>query len=237
MQLSNFKVLTFDCYGTLIDWEAGILTALQPWTKQHGVDATESELLTIFADSESRYEKAEPDALYTRILALVFRDISVQCGVVPDDGQAEQFARSIQNWPAFPDSRSSLAYLKRYYRLAVISNVDRESFRHSNSKLDVGFDLIVTAQDVGTYKPELRNFQVAIERLAEFGIEEHEILHCAQSLYHDHLPAGDIGLATCWVNRYAGQSGATPSVDLVTIDIEVPDLAALVALHREETAR
>ncbi len=236
MQLTRFKALTFDCYGTLIDWEAGILAALRPWTERHQVSLNDAQLLTLFAESETRHQQAEPDALYPIILSHVFNDIAERCGIKPGPGDAGRFAGSIRDWPAFPDSRSSLTYLKDYYRLAIISNIDRESFRYSNDKLGVEFDLIVTAQDVGSYKPDPRNFQVMIDRLAEIGIERDQILHCAQSLYHDHLPARTMGLATCWVNRYAGRAGATPSVEDVEVDFEVPDLAALVHQHRQEMA-
>jgi 2-haloacid dehalogenase len=145
----------------------------------------------------------------------------------------------VKDWPVFPDSPEALAYLKRHLKLVIVSNVDRASFRHSNAKLGVTFDAIVTADDAGAYKPAPNHFQLALAQLAEMGITQDQVLHVAQSLYHDHVPAQRLGLRTVWVNRRAthGQGGATPAAPVpVTPDGEVPTLAALADLHRNEPA-
>jgi 2-haloalkanoic acid dehalogenase type II len=146
----------------------------------------------------------------------------------------------VKDWPAFPDSPEALAYLQRHYKLVIVSNVDRASFRHSNARLGVTFDAVVTADDAAAYKPALNHFELALAQLAEMGVTRDQVLHVAQSLYHDHVPAKQLGLRTMWVNRRAahGQDGgATPTAPVpVTPDGEVPTLAALVDAHRQERA-
>jgi 2-haloacid dehalogenase len=240
MRLGDFSALTFDCYGTLIDWEAGILTALRPWAAAHTVTVDDETLLAAFGQAESRREAAEPAAPYPQILAGVLRDLAEELGTTASHEEAQAFAGSVQDWPAFPDSAEALAYLQRHYKLVIVSNVDRASFRHSNARLGVTFDAVVTAGDAGAYKPALNHFHLALARLAELGVAKDRVLHVAQSLYHDHLPAKRLGLRTMWVNRRAGRGqggggGATPVAPVpVTPDGEVPTLAALVELHRHE---
>jgi 2-haloacid dehalogenase len=237
MRLGDFSALTFDCYGTLIDWESGILAALRPWAAAHRVEADDELLLAAFARAEARREVAEPTAPYPRILAGVLEDLAEELGATASRQEAETFAGSVKDWPAFPDSADALAYLQRHYKLVIVSNVDRASFRHSNAKLGVTFDAIVTAEDAGAYKPAPNHFHLALAWLAEQGIAKDRVLHVAQSLYHDHVPAKRLGLATMWVNRRAG-GGATPVTSAPTMpDGEVPTLAALVELHRRERAR
>jgi 2-haloacid dehalogenase len=240
MRLGDFSALTFDCYGTLIDWEAGILTALRPWTAGQRVEVDDEELLAAFGRAEARREAAQPAAPYPRILAGVLDDLAEEFGAAASREETETFGGSVKDWPAFPDSTAALAYLRRHYRLVIVSNVDRASFRHSNDRLGVTFDAVVTAEDAGAYKPAPNHFQLALERLAEMGVAKDRVLHVAQSLYHDHVPARRLGLATMWVNRRGdrGQGGgATPATPApVTPDGEVPTLAALVDLHRHEQA-
>jgi 2-haloacid dehalogenase len=240
MRLGDFSALTFDCYGTLIDWEAGILTALRPWTAGQRVEVDDEELLAAFGRAEARREAAEPTAPYPRILAGVLDDLAEEFGAAASREETETFGGSVKDWPAFPDSAAALAYLRRRYRLVIVSNVDRASFRHSNDRLGVTFDAVVTAEDAGAYKPAPNHFQLALERLAEMGVAKDRVLHVAQSLYHDHVPAKRLGLRTMWVNRRGdrGQGGgATPAAPApVTPDGEVPTLAALVDLHRHEQA-
>jgi 2-haloacid dehalogenase len=240
MRLGDFSALTFDCYGTLIDWEAGILTALRPWTAGQRVEVDDEELLAAFGRAEARREAAEPTAPYPRILAGVLDDLAEEFGAAASREETERFGGSVKDWPAFPDSAAALAYLRRHYRLVIVSNVDRASFRHSNDRLGVTFDAVVTAEDAGAYKPAPNHFQLALERLAEMGVAKDRVLHVAQSLYHDHVPAKRLGLRTMWVNRRGdrGQGGgATPAAPApVTPDGEVPTLAALVDLHRHEQA-
>jgi 2-haloacid dehalogenase len=240
LRLGDFSALTFDCYGTLIDWETGILAALRPWTTAHRVEVGDEELLAAFGRAESRREAADPTAPYPRILAGVLEDLAEALGATVSGEEARAFGDSVKDWPVFPDSPEALAYLKRHYKLVIVSNVDRASFRHSNGKLGVTFDAVVTADDAGAYKPAHNHFHLALARLAEMGVPKDRVLHVAQSLYHDHVPAQQLGLRTMWVNRRAahGQDGgATPAAPVpVTPDGEVPTLAALADLHRNEPA-
>ncbi len=238
MRLRDFEALTFDCYGTLIDWERGIVNALRPWRlERHAVGIDDERLLTLYAEAEPRQESLTPDKPYPEILKAVFAEIASTLGVGVADAELDAFGRSVRDWPAFGDSAEALAYLEHYYKLVVVSNVDRESFAHSNAKLGVEFDAVITAQDVGSYKPDLRNFEFALERLQEMGVARDRVLHVAQSLFHDHVPAKSIGLRTVWVNRRAGKTGtgATPAPDgEVQPDFVVDDMESLAAMHRTE---
>ena len=159
---------------------------------------------------------------------------------LPADGaERRRFAESVARWPAFSDSAAALAHLKHHFKLVIVSNVDRDSFRHSEQALGVRFDLVVTAEDVGAYKPDAEHFRYALAALADLGVAAGAVLHLAQSLYHDHVPAQHLGLKTVWVNRRAGATGwgATPAPERTVVpDLEVPDLAAFVVLHREQLA-
>src|SRR5690606_10691412 len=188
MRLGDFSVLTFDCYGTLIDWESGICAAFGPWLERRGVSAAPEQILTAFAAAEAPQQEATPDMLYPQLLARVHAAMAKSFGVAPDPDAAAAFGRSVEHWPAFPDSAEALAYLKQHYKLVILSNVDRASFAHSERKLGVAFDAVYTAQDIGSYKPDPRNFAYMLARLAEQGIGREQILHTAESLYHDHLP-------------------------------------------------
>ena len=239
MRLGDFSVLTFDCYGTLIDWETGIVSALGPWLEANGIGAERDRILAAFARAEAPQQEATPGMLYRDLLAEVHGAIAREFGLAPDREAARAFGASIGNWPAFPDSAEALAYLKRHYQLVILSNVDRASFARSNSKLGVEFDAIFTAEDIGSYKPDPRNFQYMIARLAERGIGKEQILHTAESLYHDHMPAKRFGLATCWIHRRAGREGhgATRSPEgEVRPDFRFETLAAMAAAHRAEQA-
>ncbi len=237
--LTEFKVLTFDCYGTMIDWERGILTELRPFLVRHGRSNVDEEaLLRDFGAEETACQAATPSALYPDILAEVHRRLTARLDIPPDPVAAEAFGRSVGDWPPFADSPASLQYLKRYYKLVVLSNVDRASFARSNKALGVEFDHVITAQDVGSYKPDPRNFRVLLEDVGRLlGAAKGDILHTAQSLYHDIVPARSAGLATMWVNRRQGKGGwgATPEPadwQAAQPDYEVACLSDLVALHQ-----
>jgi 2-haloalkanoic acid dehalogenase type II len=240
MRIRDFSALTFDCYGTLIDWETGILAALWPWRSAHRVEVDDGELLAAFGRAESRREVADPTAPYPRILAGVLEDLAGELGTTASLEEAAAFGDSVKDWPVFPDSPEALAYLKRHFKLVIVSNVDRASFRHSSAKLGVTFDAVVTADDAGAYKPAPDHFRLALAQLAEMGVAQDQVLHVAQSLYHDHVPAQRLGLRSMWVNRRATHTqggGATPPAPVpVTPDGEVPTLAALADLHRNEPA-
>jgi 2-haloacid dehalogenase len=237
MRLADYSVLTFDCYGTLIDWESGIVQALGPWLERAGIAATREQILAAFAAAEAPQQAATPDLLYPALLARVHDAIAARFGVTPDPEAARAFGASIKDWPAFPDSAAALAYLKQHYRLVILSNVDRASFAHSERKLGVAFDAVYTAQDIGSYKPDPRNFEYMLARLAEQGIAREQILHTAESLYHDHIPAKRFGLATCWIHRRASQEGhgaTRPPGTEVQPDFRFPTLGAMAAAHHAE---
>jgi 2-haloacid dehalogenase len=235
MRLSDFSVLTFDCYGTLIDWETGISEALAPWLVRAGVSLERDRLLETFAELESAQQAATPGMRYPELLVEVHRGLAERLGVAPDAKAAEKFGASVGNWPAFADSAEALAYLKQHYRLVILSNVDRASFAQSNARLGVTFDAIYTAEDIGSYKPDPRNFDYLLSHLAERGIKKAQILHTAESLHHDHIPARRIGLATCWIHRRAGKEGhgatRVPDTD-VRPDFRFESLAAMATAHR-----
>jgi len=238
MRLTDFAALSFDCYGTLIDWETGILATLRPWAERHGLGAGDDALLAEFSRIEPALQVAAPATLYPDILADAFRAVGRHFGRAVGDAEARAFGQSVKDWPAFADSAGALAYLKRHYKLAILSNIDRASFAHSNRRLGVEFDLIVTAEDVGSYKPTPRNFEVLLERLAGLGVPKARVLHTAESLYHDHVPAKRFGLASAWINRRTGKGsfGATRAPDeSVRPDWQFASLAELAAAHRQET--
>jgi 2-haloalkanoic acid dehalogenase type II len=236
LRFADYSTLTFDCYGTLIDWESGILAALAPWRARVKLGLDDEALLAAFAEAESGLQAEQPGLLYSDLLAEVQRRLGTRFNAPATEDEAKAFGASVKDWPAFPDSAESLAYLERHYKLVILSNVDRASFAHSARKLGVDFDLVVTAQDVGSYKPNLAHFNVGLERLAAMGVPKAKVLHVAQSLFHDHVPAKQVGLPSVWINRRTGKAGAgaTPEAAPVKPDLEVPSMAAFVDLHRKQ---
>jgi 2-haloacid dehalogenase len=222
----RFDVLTFDCYGTLIDWETGILRALRTALGAHARDVPDEDLLAAFARHEAAAESG-PYLPYRAILARTAREVAAELDATIDDDAASAFGDSVGDWPPFPDSADALRTLQARFRLGVITNCDDDLFARSNKRLGVDFDWVVTAQQVGSYKPNPRNFEVAFERI---GVPRERILHVAQSLYHDHVPARRLGLSTAWINRRHGRTGpgATPPAE-VTPDFEAPDMATFSA--------
>jgi len=229
VRLADFDVLTFDCYGTLIDWETGIVEALGRWLARHGGERDADTLLDLFARHEPAQQSETPAMRYSELLGRVLARIGGDLGVPVDEEDMRAFGASVGDWPAFPDSAAALARLKRHYRLFVLSNVDRKSFAGSARRLGVAFDGVFTAEDIGSYKPDPRNFVYMLERLAGLGIAKERVLHTAQSLFHDHVPAKAAGLATCWIDRRRGRpGGATPPPPAaVEPDFRFPTLAAM----------
>jgi 2-haloacid dehalogenase len=237
MGLADFRVLTFDCYGTLIDWETGLWAALQPLLARVPALTSRDAALAAFAAQEAAQQAATPDMPYSDLLAVVHGRLARSWGVAEPAGEAVRFGASIGDWPAFPDTVDALRVLKQHYRLVILSNVDRHSFRQSNARLGVEFDAIHTAQDIGSYKPDPRNFAYLIEHVAVNGVRRGQILHVAQSLFHDHAPANAAGLASAWIDRRAGEGwGATsaPPAD-VQYDYRFPNLKAFASACREAT--
>lgn len=215
IDLADYDALSFDCYGTLIDWEAGILGVLRPWADRHGERGTavvDGALLAAFARHESREEAADPGAPYPEVLRRTMRALAADLGLPASAADADALGRSVPDWPAFTDSPAALALLARRFELVILSNVDRRSFAGSNARLGVRFDAIVTAEDVGSYKPDPRNFAALLATVEERGVPRGRLLHVAQSLFHDHAPAKAAGLPTVWIDRRGAAAGwgATP---------------------------
>jgi 2-haloacid dehalogenase len=227
LDFDRFDALTFDCYGTLIDWETGILSALGAILGPRGARADDDALLEAFARHEARLEGG-PYRRYREVLGLALRGIGEERGVAPSDAEVATFGGAVVEWPPFADSAAALASLKTRFRLGVITNCDDDLFAASNRGLGVRFHWVVTAQQVGSYKPDERNFELALARI---GLPRERILHVAQSLYHDHVPARRLGLATAWIDRRHGRQGfgATPPAEAAP-DLTVPDMATFAAL-------
>ena len=234
MRLSDFKALSFDCYGTLIDWETGLVDALRS-LRDNGASA--EEILEAYGPIEHEIEVEQPGLPYSQLLERVHERLCDRFGVEPDEVEAAKFGASVGDWPAFPDSAEALRYLKQHFKLIILSNVDRLSFAGSNQRLGVEFDHIFTAQDIGSYKPDLRNFEYLISHVAADGIAKGELLHVAQSLFHDHVPANRMGIASAWIDRRAGKpgGGATVTPDPVPhYDFRFTSLGQLAEAHRAE---
>lgn len=236
MRLSDFKVLSFDCYGTLIDWESGMIEALQPLTaKVPGL--SRDRILETHARHEASQQLYSPAKLYRDLLPVVYKRMAEEWGVAVDWEECLAYGRSIGDWPAFPDSAGALSYLKQHYRLVILSNVDNASFAMSQRRLGITFDAVITAEDVGSYKPAQRNFEYMLEKLQGMGVSKGDILHTAESLFHDHAPANEIDLASCWIFRRHGQqgSGATLSpARMPRYDFRFSSMAELAEAHRME---
>jgi 2-haloalkanoic acid dehalogenase type II len=231
MNLSDFKVLSFDCYGTLIDWESGILTALRPLVHRAAITLDGEAILAEFATQESEQQAATPDMRYAELLGVVHARLAGVWDVPDDAGENERFGASISDWPPFSDTVAALHALGECYRLVILSNVDRLSFRATQQRLGVPFHAVFTAQDIGSYKPDPRNFTYLIDRLAEDGFHKSDILHVAQRLYHDHAPANAMGLASAWIDRRHGATGygaTAPPPQGVHYDFCFKSLAELV---------
>jgi 2-haloacid dehalogenase len=224
---AQVRVLTFDCYGTLIHWEQGILSALRPLLAAHRCHCSDDELLERFGRLESAAE-AGAYRPYKEVLAQVVDGLGAQFHFTPTAQERDSLAASVAHWPPFADTVAALQALKTRYQLAIVSNIDDDLFAYSARHLRVAFDWVITAQQVRSYKPAPQHFMVALERIA---LPKAHILHVAQSLYHDIAPATQLGLATVWVNRRHGQAGAgaTPAAH-VRPTLEVPDLRTLVAM-------
>lgn len=239
MRLTDFKALTFDCYGTLIDWEGGIWAALQPLLAAGDLQVDRDQALEVFAEHESAQEAATPGLLYPALLATVHRRLAEHWGVDTTPAMDAVFGASVPEWPAFPDSAEALVALKQRFKLVILSNVDRNGFAASNRRLAVEFDAVYTAEDIGSYKPTPANFTYLLEHMKQdLGIEPGDTLHTAQSLFHDHAPAQDFGLATCWIDRRTGQEGwgaTMPPPAVIETDFHFASMAELAEAVRAET--
>jgi len=235
MKLSQFTTLSFDCYGTLIDWEAGLSHALEPLREKAGL-ATDG-LLEAFGRIEHRLQDEFPGLRYSELLSKAHVRLSAELGIAPNAEEARAFGQSVGDWPAFPDTAEALTYLKRHFQLVILSNVDRESFAGSNRRLGVQFDHIFTAEEIGSYKPDPRNFQYLLDRMGDVGVARSQLLHVAQSLFHDHVPANEFGIASAWIDRRAGKDGGGATVmpdPLPHFDFRFASLGELAESHQAE---
>ena len=235
IEFKKYRALTFDCYGTLIDWESGIKELVHPWLAELDPSPPPNLLLTSFALMQAKFQQVRPVLTYAEVLRRTWGDIEGTFGWQPDPSHAELFAGSVGGWPPFSDTVESLRYFQRFHRLAILSNVDNCSLSKTLKLLQVPFDLTVTSQDTGVYKPSLAVFEKAITLLEDMGISKNEILHIAQSKHHDISPGRALGLTTVWVNRRFDQkgSGATLATDAEP-HLEVKSLQELVSVHNEQ---
>ncbi|SMY12242.1 HAD family hydrolase [Brevibacterium jeotgali] len=236
LDLTAFEALSFDCYGTLIDWEAGIAAVIGPWARRHDAALTDEELLVAYAENEAVVLRETPTILYPDALREAFRRTGEALDLPVSDDDADALGTSVPDWPAFDDSVEALTILQRHYELIILSNVDREGFAASNRRLVVDFDEILTAEDIGSYKPNPANFAALAARVADRGLSG-RLLHVAQSLFHDHVPAQSSGLPGVWINRRHDRPGwgATPDPrETVTPDAEYSSLLAFA--HAVEDA-
>jgi 2-haloacid dehalogenase len=237
VRLSDFKVLSFDCYGTLIDWESGMLQALAPIAAKAPRKLGRDEILESHARCEAAQQQQTPGLKYSLLLAIVAKRLAEEWQAQVSWSDCTAYGQSVKDWPAFPDSAASLAYLRQHYRLVVLSNIDNDSFAASNARLGVNFDAVYTAEDIGSYKPSAANFTYMLSHLNVLGLGPNDILHTAQSLFHDHVPATQAGLARCWIDRRhaTGGFGATARPDeMPKVDFHFHSLAAMVEAHRQE---
>ncbi|HUP16838.1 MAG TPA: HAD-IA family hydrolase [Acidimicrobiia bacterium] len=215
---SQFRALSFDCYGTLIDWETGMSVALREWANGVDLNVSDDHLLRLVSEIETVVQgEQSPALLYPEVLGEVLRRVGSRLNALVTDGDAVRFGETVGDWPAFPDSASALTRLANHFRLIIVSNVDRASFAASNQRLGVTFDSIITAEDVGAYKPRAPHFEALFGSLPKMGLDRADLLHVAQSLFHDHVPAQRYGLPSVWIDRGhdRSDSGATPATESV----------------------
>ena len=240
MRLTDFKVLTFDCYGTLIDWESGMVAALKPLTSRVDRELSRDAVLEAHARHEAAQQAFTPARRYRELLPIVYKRLAEEWGVHAPWDECLAYGSSIRDWPAFEDTAGALQYLKQHYKLVILSNVDNASFAFSNRRLQVEFDAIYTAEDIGSYKPDLRNFEYMLAKLEGLGVAKSEVLHTAESLFHDHAPANRLGLASCWIHRRHDKGGfgatANPGIS-PRLDFRFTSMAALAKHHAEEVGR
>jgi len=231
LDFSRFEILTFDCYGTLINWEEGILRCMRSILAAHGKDTDDATILQLYGDFEARAEQG-PYRCYREVLQSVVSQFGEQHGFVPTDAQTRSLPDSLRNWQPWPDTISALGELQKRFRLAVISNVDDDLFADTQPQLEVKFDQIITAQQAGAYKPSLKIFALALSRI---GVPAHRILHVGQSIYHDIVPAQSLGLSTVWVNRPSPRAGVgAVKAAKGQPDLEVSSLAQLISAYTSQ---
>jgi 2-haloacid dehalogenase len=231
LDFTRYEIITFDCYGTLIDWETGILSALHRIVSAHEKKIDDATLLQLYGDFEQRAEQGAYQP-YREVLASVVRQFGAELGFPPSPEEARSLADSLRTWQPWPDTVAALRKLKTRFRLAILSNIDDELFAATRPKLGVDFDAVITAQQAQAYKPSLKIFELALGRI---NAPAHRVLHVGQSIYHDVVPAQTLGLATVWVNRPSARPGvgAVKAADAKP-DLVVTSLAELAAAANTE---
>jgi putative hydrolase of the HAD superfamily len=213
-----------------------MIAALEPLTRRISRPLSRDAILEAHARHESSQQAQTPATRYRDLLPTVYRRLAEEWGAPVSWSECVAYGRSAKDWPPFSDTVAALQHLKRHFKLVILSNVDNESFAASNDKLQVAFDAVYTAEDCGSYKPAARNFEYMLANLSTLGIERHEILHTAESLFHDHRPANRIGLASCWIYRRHGQEGFGATVnpgEMPKVDFRFNSMADMVKAHRE----
>ena len=237
MDFSRFTTISFDCYGTLIDWESGILPVLRHVLGSHGQSQSQSQNLTdaaileLYGEFEAEAESG-PYQSYREVLQSVVRAFAERFHFEASSAEIRSLHESVHAWPPFPDTVAALHELQKLYKLVVISNIDDDLFAETRKHLDVEFDGVITAEQARSYKPSINNFQMALRTLA---LSPDRLLHAAQSIYHDVVPARSLGISTVWVNRKSARPvigavrGSAALASEKRADLEVPDLASLAA--------
>jgi 2-haloalkanoic acid dehalogenase type II len=211
--LRDYSALSFDVYGTLIDWESGMITGLRPLTDRMKTEMSDDAVLEMHARHESFAQAQTPGRPYSVLLATVYRRCAEELRVPTTWEECERYGAGVGQWPAFPDSAGALAYLKRHYRMIVLSNVDNRSFAGAAAKLGIDWDGIFTAEDIGSYKPAQRNFDYLLTGIDRMGIARKSLLHTAESMFHDHVPARANGLDNAWIYRRHAKKGFGATMD------------------------
>ena len=226
MDFNQFKLISFDCYGTLIDWKKSLMDIMNPFITRHKLNISKDQLFDLFlkADQMSICENYKP---YHDVLVSIMDEMGKELNINLKQAERTCLVDRFGDWTAFPDTTDALQELKKRYKLAIISNVDDELFDVTKRCLGVRFDYIITATQVGSYKPSKNNFVKALEK---FGLPSEHVLHVAQSIYHDIIPTNELGWSNVWVNRYNEPESTNPAE---SPDLEVPDLAALARIIRE----
>ena len=213
-----------------------MVAALSGLTSRVQPALSRNKILEAHARHESEQQRVTPGKLYRDLLAIVYKRLSEEWGVPVSVDECETYGQSVRDWPAFVDSPGSLQYLKKYFKLIILSNVDNRTFRHSNNRLQVEFDAIYSAEDIGAYKPDDKNFHYMFDHLADLGLKKTEVLHVAESLFHDHQPANRLGLANCWIYRRYEQEGFGATMDpgeRPKVDFKFHSMSDLVKAHQE----
>lgn len=229
INLTSYRAVSFDVYGTLIDWEAGIAAVLSDWARRYASELDDETLLLAYAGNEAAVEREYPTLAYSEVLQAAFRRTAADLGLPVADEDVQQLGRSVPAWPAFEDTHESLVRLAGHYKLIILSNVHQQGVDGSIARMGVEFDQVNTAEKIGSYKPSPRNFEVLLERITELDVEKAQLLHVAQSLFHDHVPGKRAGIDTVWINRRHARPGwgATPDPGVAVVpDLEFASLAA-----------